>query len=434
MEMDSPYVQMKKFEANSVKEALRAVRRELGPDAFIISTKEKKSDGEFGLFAKPIVEVTAALNDSPSASAPVQRQMDTQTLLRESHLPVLQEESKPAVPAAVKPAESPIPGIIEKELDYIKAFMKRMEGNISRHGKSYLATGIHDEFTELKYLLYEVMRTNLLKQEESQPDYFVRIYTKLKVSGIKEVFISNIMNTLRSSRNPFTEDDRIHEFNEIEDYFGNLAIRIMLKKIPISGGITLRDNGPNIVAFNGPSGSGKTTSLAKIAADFVIRKQKKVAIVSLDNYRIAASEQLKTFANILKVPLQVVAGESDYRMALHNFKDKDLILVDMPGQLMGQAPIVNFDLKEVEPKTETYLVLSAINSSSYLETCIKGFNKNSWDALLFTFIDEAPTLGSIYNATQTSGKPLAYFSFGQKVPEDIEVATKERIVEKIFQG
>ncbi len=194
--------------------------------------------------------------------------------------------------------------------------------------------------------------------------------------------------------------------------------------------IRLRSDGkPTVVAFIGPTGVGKTTTLAKIAADFTLAKGKRVGLVTADTYRIAAVEQLKTYAEILNLPVTVAYSAADMREAVDAHRDKDLVLIDTAGRSHRNRQ--QFDeLRQLLAAVETdevYLVLSVNTGRAACQEILEHYTFMRDYRLLFTKLDESPVPGIIFNARLRTGKPISYVTTGQSVPDDLEVANPGRL-------
>jgi flagellar biosynthesis protein FlhF len=204
---------------------------------------------------------------------------------------------------------------------------------------------------------------------------------------------------------------------------GQLA-RSLAAMLPAAGPIQVRTrNGPYIVALVGPTGVGKTTTIAKLAANFCLRERRKVGLITLDTYRIAAVDQLKTYAQIIDVPLEVAMSPEQMKEAVGQMADRDLILIDTAGR--GQRDATKIDdlrafFTAAKPH-EVHLVLSATCGEGVLTETIQRFSGVGVDRVIFTKLDEAVGFGVILNCLQKVKAQLSYVTTGQDVPSDIEV-------------
>jgi flagellar biosynthesis protein FlhF len=224
--------------------------------------------------------------------------------------------------------------------------------------------------------------------------------------------------------------------DSVNDLF-EAARKILINILGEPQTINFREDGkPTVVMFLGPTGVGKTTTLAKIAADYSLNHGKKIGFITADTYRIAAVEQLKTYAEILNIPISVIYTPQEIKEAISNYSDKDLILVDTAGRSHKNAEQFT-ELKMLVASAqadEVFLVLSCNLGRTACKEIIShyGFLRNY--KLLFTKLDEAPVPGIILNARYATGKRLSYTTAGQSVPDDIEVANVNNIVKSILKS
>ena len=196
-----------------------------------------------------------------------------------------------------------------------------------------------------------------------------------------------------------------------------------------------KNNGkPVTVIFVGPTGVGKTTTLAKIAANYLLNKKKTVGLITADTYRIAAVEQLKTYAEILGIPVTVVYTPAEMKEAVGLHADKDLILIDTAGRShKNKAQFEELKaLIAASEADEVYLVLSAVTSPRNCREILNHYSFLKEYKLLFTKTDETPVLGIILNVRYMTGKSLSYITTGQSVPDDIETANIDKITKNLI--
>lgn len=191
-----------------------------------------------------------------------------------------------------------------------------------------------------------------------------------------------------------------------------------------------------VFTFVGPTGAGKTTTLAKLAAQFSIFHKKKVALITIDTYRIGAVDQLKIYGDILGIPLEVVMTPKELKEAVYRQRDKDAILIDTAGRpsknRMSIAELRSF-LDVIAP-AETFLVLSCTTKDRDLVSIVEDFKALNYTKLIFTKTDETEALGSILNIAHATGTPVAYITNGQSVPDDIEVVDPQKLAKMILRA
>jgi flagellar biosynthesis protein FlhF len=191
---------------------------------------------------------------------------------------------------------------------------------------------------------------------------------------------------------------------------------------------------PRLVAFVGPPGSGKTSSLIKLAIRNGLQSRKPLLIVSLDNYRVASAEQLRAYACILGVAFQQVETVRAMRAVLDEHRHKYWVFVDTPGCGPRETEVIQelSEITKLDNEIETHLVLSAAMKSSDLRVAVERFGPLNAGKLLFTHLDETEQHGGVLSAAAISGRPVSYLSSGQRIPEDLEPATAERLLGLVF--
>ncbi len=204
--------------------------------------------------------------------------------------------------------------------------------------------------------------------------------------------------------------------------------------LPVGGAITAPADGRQaVIALVGPTGVGKTTTIAKLAADLALRQQQRVGLITLDTYRIAAVDQLRTYAEIIDVPLEVAATADELRAALARLADCAVVLIDTPGRSPRDAEHLGALQRALRalPDCEIHLVLSAANARSSLDAAIEGFEALGINRVIFTKLDEAVGCGVMLGCLQKARAALSYVTTGQNVPADIDVGTPRALAEII---
>jgi flagellar biosynthesis protein FlhF len=196
----------------------------------------------------------------------------------------------------------------------------------------------------------------------------------------------------------------------------------------------LKKNSPRIIALVGPTGVGKTTTTAKLAAMYALNRGNKVALITMDIFRVGAVEQLKTYSRIMGVPLEVASTPKELEKAVEKHAECDLILIDTAGRSHKDKDKLDEMKNNLENKIpmEVYLCLSATTKDRELEEILSRFRIFQVSKVVFTKIDESESFGNMVNLLMKGNLQVAYFSTGQRVPEDIEIATPAKLADMIY--
>lgn len=373
-------MKVKKFVAPSMPEAMKMIRAELGNDAVILNSKVVHKGGFFGLFTKKNIEVIAAVDPKPARSAVTEKKGKSVEKLSER--PV--QEGKQLADAALL-----------GEITELKAMLKQLSTNVTTNFATY-----PQPLNELNESLAAQELSNTLRQE----------------------MMGELVERWYLQRGEASKNQLLQWTKEL----------LLKKMADLSfGGISFTKKYVNVV---GPTGVGKTTTLAKIAAHCVLKHQKKVAFITTDTYRIAAIEQLKTYAKILDVPLEVCYNIDDFREAKKKFSVYDLIFIDTAGRNFRNQQYVQ-DLREIidfDAEMETFLVLALTAKYTDMKTIYEQFSLVPIDRFIFTKLDETSQYGAMVNLMTESRVGAAYLTNGQNVPDDIIEATPEKIVNTVL--
>ncbi len=391
-------------------------RAELGPQAVVLNVKTIKQRGIMKLFKKDCVEITAALEEKEFAQEINDKKPSVD---KNPHIDLRVSDKTESKPDSVE---------IERKLDNISELLKtQMKDNVQKEAAP--AVKSDDKKTE-----------STAAQEEADPRQAAMnnniktlklVYNKLIDNEVDEKIANTLVNEIESS---------LKRESNVDSILAGIYQKIILK-LGEPDIITLGDK-RKVVFFVGPTGVGKTTTIAKIASKFKLNEHKKVAFITSDTYRIAAVEQLNTYANILDVPVRVVYTQEEIKRALEEFEDYDLILVDTAGRSHKNTEQKNavvdlyksIQTEDSDVECEAYLVLSVTTKYRDLVSIAKAYESLGEYKLLFTKLDETGTLGNILNIKLLTGAKLSYTTAGQKVPDDIETINVQRLAKQLLGG
>jgi len=291
---------------------------------------------------------------------------------------------------------------------------------------------------------------SLLEQQLQKPDEDKEVKEDKKEEKKEETEIDKFMKLLHNTMLDNEVDEKyakeiIEEIEQINkpnmpfDYALANIYQKMILKFGMPTSITPAENGIKIVFFIGPTGVGKTTTIAKIASIFRVDQKKKVALLTADTYRIAAAEQLLTYANILEVPFRIIYTVEEIEKALEDFKGYDYILIDTAGhshQNTTQKESMSNLIHSVDDKVEkeVYLVLSATTKYRDLISIADSYKEMAYYKLIFTKLDETTTLGNLLNLRLYTNADMSYVTYGQNVPDDIEEFNPQSTVKQLLGG
>lgn len=287
-------------------------------------------------------------------------------------------------------------------------------------GKDEEIRDLQNQLEEMKAMLMEMSRN------KGAGDAVPTLQSAMQSQEVTEKIIQDMIAKLNGTE-ILAPRNSVKATNALEKY--------IRKAIRIANGITLYSSKPKVVALIGPTGVGKTTTLAKIAAKFVLEQGARVALITADTYRISAVEQLKTYSDILGLPLEIVYNPEALRKAIEKHKDKQLILIDTAGR----SQYNEYQMKElsgllsIDADIEKHLVMSATTKTSDGVELLENFSICQPDRVIFTKVDETGTHGIILNILHRRKVALSYITNGQSVPDDIEPASVERLAELLLR-
>ncbi|MDE7367817.1 MAG: flagellar biosynthesis protein FlhF [Lachnospiraceae bacterium] len=395
---------IKKFQGSSEEEAVKKAKEELGKDAVIMNVKAVKQKGFKRLFQKDYVEVTAAVDEGSGAKKETTMKM-TAKPAADSHLDSRKEQSRSAdaSPITEQRVSEGKTSAIEERLDNLAQMLERQMQEAET--KAEEENAIVDHNSQMIDLVYEQLLNNEVTKENA-----------------KEII---------------NEIDNPDKKLQLDDLLAGVYQKIVLKLGQMKT-IELDEDKPKVVFFIGPTGVGKTTTIAKLVSKYKLEQKCKLAIVAADTYRIAAVEQIRTYANILSVPVEVIYNMEEMQEIIEKYKDYDLIFVDTAGRSHKNEEQQE-DLKKLldaakDCNHEIYLVVSTTTKYKDLVKITQTYSDISNYRLLFTKIDETSALGNILNIRMLTNRPLSYTTFGQNVPDDIEITDAQFIAKQLLGG
>lgn len=387
---------IKKFQASTEKDAILQAKEEMGSEAVVLNIKTIKHKGLKRLFKKDIVEVTAALEEKvPTATIPTNA----------INIAVQNEEAEESKSTA-----------IEEKLDSLQEMLENQMKNATNEPKTVDS---------------DKKNSSDSRDENVNFAFIQLVYNQLLENEVDEKYANKIIGEVESS---------LKKESNIDTILSGIYQKIILK-LGQPASIDIDNKKSKVVFFIGPTGVGKTTTIAKLASDFKLDKKLKVAMITSDTYRIAAVEQLRTYANILGIPLEVVYTLEELNGAIDGFKDYDIILVDTAGRSHKNKEqcdeirhlIKDCAVSETQEK-DIYLVLSAATKYKDLLNIVEVYDTIGKYKLIFTKLDETLSLGNILNVKLKTGAALSYITCGQVVPDDINVLNPQSIAKKLLGG
>ena len=379
-------MQVKRYHANDMQQAMDMVIKELGSDAVILNSRKIRKKGLRNLFSKPILEVMVAYDP---ANVPSVKKLNI----------------TPGAESAEKTIKQKQGSISHEQLDRLDKRIDSIDTMLS----SFI-----DKFSyvkrEVTYDYPEDLQALLQKMIDSQ------VAEELAHSMAKEAD-----QMLR----------RQHDTSAAE-----ILEHLILEKLGRPEPILHKKFTQKVILVLGPTGIGKTTTIVKLAADFSVKQKKKVGIINTDTFRIGAQEQLQTYADILGIPLQMIYRADELDNALDGMSDRDLVFVDTAGKSPGDEQHREdiLEIIRILKPEDILLCLSATTGFAAIKEIIDTYGFVDDYRLLVTKLDETKFRGSLLNLCWFTKKTLTYVTTGQNVPDDIEIADVESIAKQITRG
>jgi flagellar biosynthesis protein FlhF len=468
---------IKKFTGNTRDEAILNAKNELGNSVVIMNVKEIRPKGVFGIFKSSTFEVTAALEDdaipvrkNPAAALGEGGHFDAvagesgvvkHVEPKRTNIVPLQPEKQKSVSLgdedaiaeeSLRSAFKAVNEVIQKSENtkavqksrnsdsFANAEDKRLDsllpGNSPYETKNpaYTKSQIikpeprinDDGFVELKDAINADMEE---KTKTSNRQFVSMLYNVLLSNEVDEIYVNQIIKDM----------EKVISSGNNLDYLLSNVYQKMILMMGKPKTIVCGEAKPKIVFLIGPTGVGKTTTIAKLASKYKLNYGKSVGLLTTDTYRIAATDQLRTYANILEIPLDVVLTKNDINEAIAKMADCDLILVDTAGfshKNKEQRKDMEDILNAVDPAFEkdVYLVLSATTKYRDLKAIVDIYKAFTDFNLIFTKLDETDVMGNILNTKLYANSNVSYVCNGQGVPDDFEVVNVQHVVKQLLGG
>ena len=381
-------MQVKRYEAANVREALVMIKKDLGPDAVVLSTKKITGPKH------SLVEVIAArdVHDVVAPSAAVG--------FDEREYSLLYHRDQLA--------------LLRAEMNELKTLIADTRG----------VTSLQGELVELKETIntfFDVL--GIRRSKEQTNGNLAKIHYSLIGNGVSKARACKLMEAIKQE----------FPVEETGDYDSSIKIveEMIAKSFPLPAEKSPRKR---VKVFVGPTGVGKTTTLAKLAAHYAVTKKMNIGLITTDTYRIAAAEQLKTYARIIGIPFEVASEKETFKKSLDHFAGKDIILIDTPGRSRSDENYLRRlrDILPADVPIETNLLLSLTSSQENIMDAAARFGIFDYDHIIFTKLDECAKPGLIYDLVSQIGKPVSHVTNGQNVPQDIEKVNPGKLTKLVM--
>jgi len=370
-------MQIKTFRAKTMQQALTLVRRELGPDASVLHTRELNGSLVRRMLFGRKYEVAA----STQVNVP-------------SRLPARMQEQR-SEDRGLAVAVLPAPGSM---LD------RQVAGQLDR----------------LQAMVEKLCNQPMASPKHELPETLFHVFTDMIEADVDESIARDLVDRIRNDSGLHVADSLLVKAR---------IAQLLEDEITVTGPLTTSSDKCRLVALVGPTGVGKTTTIAKLAANYRLREKKRVGLITVDTYRVAAVEQLRTYADIIDLPMEVVSTPREMREAVARMRNLDLVLMDTAGRSPRDEIRIQ-ELRSLLAEAEAddvLLVLSATAGTRSLTATAEKFAEVGTTGLLLTKLDEATSLGHLIALTQQCRLPISYLTDGQNVPDDIQVAERRQL-------
>lgn len=398
-------------------------KEELGSEAIVTNIKQIKPKGFFRLFKKPTFEITAAMDETPPKNE-LSRRESIRAMFKDNPDIIFDDRE-----AAAKENEQAKRSALEttEQLEArISSIASLLEKQIVEQRQAKVAAVAATKEDSENQKANETEETS--EKDNNNMDCLKLIYNQLINNEVDEKYINQMISEIEPT---------IKKDGSVENILSGIYQKIVLKlgKTEVLG---IAHGKPKFVFFIGPTGVGKTTTIAKLASKLKIDRKLNVALFTADTYRIAAVEQLHTYANILQIPLTVIYSPEELKKAYEEIKNVDIVMIDTAGrshkdkqQRDDIEKLINIIPKE---ERDIFLVLSVTTKYKDLVKITEAYSEITDYRLIFTKLDETDTLGNIFNVKLLTQAPLSYATFGQKVPNDISRVDAQTIAKLLLGG
>ncbi len=416
---------IKKYVGKTESEATEEAKRELGEGIVVMNVRPAKKTGFFALFQPQKIEVTVALEEE--SEKPVRTFTPQRDAIRPSVKPSEDSSQRDTIIASSG-------GISPKALDSREdnsAIEEKLDNLSNLLEKNFLKPEKEErqDMTADREAPAPARRRTSPDVSEEMLSFIKILYNTLIENEVDEIYVNQLTDEVEKISKPGVPFD--HALFSV--------YQKMVLKFGKSEPIEQPGESARAEIFIGPTGVGKTTTIAKLASELKVIQHRKVALLTVDTYRIAAAEQLRTYASILEIPFRVIYTVEEMIKAAEDFKDYDYIMVDTAGHSLHNEELkqdVEKYIRALEDimECENYLVLSATTKYRDLIEIADAYSEVVAYKLIFTKMDETGAKGNLYNIRMHTGSPIAYITNGQDVPDDIAVFDAQRIVKNLLGG